>query len=114
MSEIEPLDIEILSPTGKKSEKNANKRCTTKTTLLVIIFLLVVLCFVFVLLCMYWRGYLTALVATQYLQQNRSLVQHIVLLRHVSQVQIVSDIWHLILEVYTRCIKNKVNPNLAY
>ena len=50
MSEVEPLDIEILSPTGKKSEKNAHKRCTTKTTLLVIIFLLVVLCFVFVLL----------------------------------------------------------------
>lgn len=50
MSEVEPLELEFLSAKEKKSPENVDKNCTTKTILLVVIVLLVLLCFAFVLL----------------------------------------------------------------
>ena len=51
MSEVEPLEIEILSPTRRRKTKHQRcTRCKSRTILLVIILLLVLLCFAFVLL----------------------------------------------------------------
>ena len=50
MSECEPLEIDILSPKENEAEQNAHKKWTNKATLFLLIFLLVLSCFVFVLL----------------------------------------------------------------